>query len=104
MKSPVANTETRILVTRKMNCVAFRQSPLPLPTVTNSDNSQRGTGGFESSYEDVAGSFHPNLVLIRSIESERERSTRRAVPGQLESTVVIHKDKDSNRSDMRCEK
>ena len=53
--------------------------------VVRSDNSQRGTGGFESSYEDVEGSFHPNLVLIRSIESERERITRRAVPGQSDA-------------------
>jgi len=88
-----------------MNCVAYRQSTSPTILV-RSDNSQRGTGGFGSSYEDVEGSFHPNLVLIRSIESEseRERSTRRAVPGQSDAKSRYTQRQDSDRSDMTCEK
>lgn len=46
--------------------------------VVRSDNSQRGTGGFGSSYEDVEGSFHPSLFGIRSIEEGAEHKTSSA--------------------------
>jgi hypothetical protein len=82
-------------------------SPVAVDYCDEQRNSQRGTGGSGSSFEDVEGSFHPSLVCIRSID--REWSTSRDSAGTIGCLlmlprVVIHKDKGSNRRDMICEK
>lgn len=56
MKSPVTSTETRILVTRNMNCVAFERQPLFALDMKYRDDLQRDTGESGSSFEDVVGS------------------------------------------------
>jgi hypothetical protein len=50
-------------------------SPVAVDYCDEQRNSQRGTGGSGSSFEDVEGSFHPNLVCLRSIERRVEQVT-----------------------------